>query len=549
MVNERWNKILDLLDEKGSLNLKELMEYCNVSEATIRRDLTNLEDKNLLYRTHGGAMKRSAARGSEESVEAKREEYLQEKRAVAKYLCDNVVQSGQTIYLDAGTSTYEMIEHLRDRRITVVTNSTYHLPKLINNKIHTIILGGTLKHSTQAVIGYSAVEQLKKYSFDMCFVGCNGIDESFGVTTAEENEAFIKTTAIQGSKKKYILADKSKFGHRKFQKFAELDDIIIVSYEVPEEYKKFKNIIEVKSTITLNPAVDMLTTAENFALGKLNRTQEAKYVVGGKGINISILLNNVGVDSKAWGFVAGFTGYFIKSELDNLGVKHDFVETSGATRINMKLTTETETEINGQSSSVNLDNVSDFFTKLEVLTEEDVVFLSGNVIAGMGVNDFKAIAKKVSESGATLVVDSNKELVLDTLEYKPFVVKPNEFELGEMFGVTLNSIEEILQYAEKLQDRGAKNVLVSRGADGALLLTENKEVFEVNVAKGKIVSTVAAGDSMLAMFVAKYNETKDYQEALRYASAAGGATSFSVGVGSKQLIEELLPQIEVKKLK
>ena len=293
----------------------------------------------------------------------------------------------------------------------------------------------------------------------------------------------------------------------------------------------------------------MLTTAENFALGKLNRTQEAKYVVGGKGINISILLNNVGVDSKALGFVAGFTGYFIKSELDNLGVKHDFVETHGATRINMKLTTETETEINGQSSSVNLDNVSDFFTKLEVLTKEDVVFLSGNVIAGMGVEDFKAIAKRVSESGATLVVDSNKELVLDTLQYKPFVVKPNEFELGEMFGVTLNGIEEILQYAEKLQERGAKNVLVSRGADGALLLTEDKEVFEVNVAKGKIVSTVAAGDSMLAMFVAKYNETKDYQEALRYASAAGGATSFSVGVGSKKLIEELLPQIEVKKLK
>ena len=302
-------------------------------------------------------------------------------------------------------------------------------------------------------------------------------------------------------------------------------------------------------TITLNPAVDMLTTAENCALGKLNRTQEAKYVVGGKGINISILLNNVGVDSKALGFVAGFTGYFIKSELDNLGVKHDFVETHGATRINMKLTTETETEINGQSSSVNLDNVSDFFTKLEVLTKEDVVFLSGNVIAGMGVEDFKAIAKRVSESGATLVVDSNKELVLDTLQYKPFVVKPNEFELGEMFGVTLNGIEEILQYAEKLQERGAKNVLVSRGADGALLLTEDKEVFEVNVAKGKIVSTVAAGDSMLAMFVAKYNETKDYQEALRYASAAGGATSFSVGVGSKKLIEELLPQIEVKKLK
>ena len=247
MLNERWNKILDLLDERGSLNLKELMEHCNVSEATIRRDLTNLEDKNLLYRTHGGAMKRSAARGSEESVEAKRADFLQEKREVAKYICDNILQSGQTIYLDAGTSTYEMIEYLRDRRITVVTNSTYHLPKLINNKIHTIILGGTIKHSTQAVIGSVAIEQLKKYSFDMCFVGCNGIDETFGVTTAEENEAFVKATALKNGKRKYILADKSKFGHRKFQKFAELDDVTIVSYEVPERYRKYKNIIEVKS--------------------------------------------------------------------------------------------------------------------------------------------------------------------------------------------------------------------------------------------------------------------------------------------------------------
>ena len=302
-------------------------------------------------------------------------------------------------------------------------------------------------------------------------------------------------------------------------------------------------------TITLNPAVDMLTKASNFSLGKLNRTQEAKYVVGGKGINISILLNNIGKKTKALGFVAGFTGYFIKSELDKLDIEHDFVETLGTTRINMKLTTDTETEINGQSSAVNAENISEFFAKLDVLTTEDVVFLSGNVIAGMELEDFKKIAEKVATKGATLVVDSNKDLVLDTLQYKPFVVKPNEFELGEMFGITLNGLEEILVYARKLQERGAQNVLVSRGAKGAILLTENDEVLEVNVAEGKIVSTVAAGDSMLAMFVAKYNETKDYAEALKYASAAGGATSFSVGVGSKELIEELLPQIKVKKLK
>ena len=302
-------------------------------------------------------------------------------------------------------------------------------------------------------------------------------------------------------------------------------------------------------TITLNPAVDMLTKASNFSLGKLNRTQEAKYVVGGKGINISILLNNIGKKTKALGFVAGFTGYFIKSELDKLDIEHDFVETLGTTRINMKLTTDTETEINGQSSAVNAENISEFFAKLDVLTTEDVVFLSGNVIAGMELEDFKKIAEKVATKGVTLVVDSNKDLVLDTLQYKPFVVKPNEFELGEMFGITLNGLEEILVYARKLQERGAQNVLVSRGAKGAILLTENDEVLEVNVAEGKIVSTVAAGDSMLAMFVAKYNETKDYAEALKYASAAGGATSFSIGVGSKELIEELLPQIKVKKLK
>ena len=302
-------------------------------------------------------------------------------------------------------------------------------------------------------------------------------------------------------------------------------------------------------TITLNPAVDMLTKASNFSLGKLNRTQEAKYVVGGKGINISIFLNNIGKKTKALGFVAGFTGYFIKSELDKLGIENDFVETLGTTRINMKLTTDTETEINGQSSAVNSENITEFFEKLDVLTTEDVVFLSGNVIAGMELEDFKKIAAKVADKGATLVVDSNKDLVLDTLQYKPFVVKPNEFELGEMFGITLNGLEEILVYARKLQECGAQNVLVSRGAKGAILLTENDEVLEVNVAEGKIVSTVAAGDSMLAMFVAKYNETKDYAEALKYASAAGGATSFSVGVGSKELIEELLPQIKVKKLK
>jgi 1-phosphofructokinase len=301
-------------------------------------------------------------------------------------------------------------------------------------------------------------------------------------------------------------------------------------------------------TVTLNPAIDMLTKVENFELGKLNRTGEASYVVGGKGINISLLLKNIGKYSKALGFIAGFTGYFIKEELKKEGIGCNFVETEGFTRINIKLTTETETEINAQSSKVSEENIKDFFASLNELCSEDTVFLSGNIISGMEASDFVNIAKKVRERGAELIVDSNKDMVLDTLKYEPFIVKPNEFELGEMFEVKVDTTEDIIKYAKKLQERGAKNVLVSRGSKGAILFAQNGEVFSANIAKGKVVSTVAAGDSMLAMFVAKYDESKDYKLSLRYASAAGGATSFSAGVGKGELIEELLPQIKVEKI-
>ncbi|MBF0710533.1 MULTISPECIES: 1-phosphofructokinase family hexose kinase [unclassified Gemella] len=301
-------------------------------------------------------------------------------------------------------------------------------------------------------------------------------------------------------------------------------------------------------TITLNPAIDMLTRPKSLQLGKLNRTEEADYIVGGKGINISLLLNNIGQKSMALGFVAGFTGAYIKSELARLAIDSDFVETSGNTRINIKLIAEEETEINGQSSPVTADQLAEFYKKLDILRKEDTVFLSGNIIGGMQVSDFANIAKKISESGAKLIVDSNKDLVLDSLIYKPFLVKPNEFELGEMFGVEIKSVEHILTYAKKLQDLGAENVLVSRGGEGAILLTKEGEFLSVNVAKGEIISTAAAGDSMLAMFIAKYDESKSFEEALKYASAAGGATSFSAGVGKKELIDSLLAQISVKKL-
>lgn len=246
MVNERHNKILTLLEEQGAVSLRELITECDVSEATVRRDLTLLEQKNLLYRTHGGAVRKNVARGDEEALVVKRSENVHAKREIAAYIGKNIIETGQTIYLDAGSSTYELIDFLRDRKVTVVTNSTYHLARLTKNKIHTIILGGTVKHSTQAVVGHSALRQLENYSFDMCFIGCNGIDETFGITTADENEAFIKQVALQNSKKKYVLADESKFAHRKFQKFANMQEVVIVTYDAPEQYKKHDNVIIVK---------------------------------------------------------------------------------------------------------------------------------------------------------------------------------------------------------------------------------------------------------------------------------------------------------------
>lgn len=242
-MNERQLRILSLIEEKNVVTLQELITLCEVSEATIRRDLTTLEEKNLIYRTHGGAGKKTAARGLENTLDVKKSEYVIDKKIAAKYAAENFIENGQTIYLDAGTSTYDIIEYLQGRRITVVTNSTYHLNKLIQNKIHTIMLGGTVKHSTQAVVGFAALEQLSKYSFDACFVGCNGVDHDFGVSTADENEAFLKKQAIKNSKQKFILADISKFGHRKFQKFAELDETTIISYDVPAEFRAYPNII------------------------------------------------------------------------------------------------------------------------------------------------------------------------------------------------------------------------------------------------------------------------------------------------------------------
>lgn len=303
-------------------------------------------------------------------------------------------------------------------------------------------------------------------------------------------------------------------------------------------------------TITFNPAVDLVVKASGVKLGELNRSSGEDYVAGGKGINMSVVLQRLGVENTAIACLGGFTGEFIISELakDNIPVKKIAVD--GITRINVKLKSEAETEINAQGASVNREQMIELLTFLDkTLTKNDVVMLAGNIAPSMSEDDYVAIAKVCVTHQTKFVLDTTKALLTACLPHKPFLIKPNHHELGEIFGVTITTEEEILTYVVKLQEMGATNVLISRGGDGALLVSEHGEVYRANVPKGQVVNSVGAGDSMLAGFLSDYLKYNDFASALKMGTATGSATAFSVGIATKEKVESLLPDIEVNKLK
>lgn len=303
-------------------------------------------------------------------------------------------------------------------------------------------------------------------------------------------------------------------------------------------------------TITFNPAVDLVVKASGVTLGELNRSTGEDYVAGGKGINMSVVLQRLGIANTAIACLGGFTGDFIVSELekDNIPVKKIAVD--GITRINVKLKSDAETEINAQGASVSREQMTELLTFLDDrLSEDDVVMLAGNIAPGMTADDYVAIAKVCVKHQTKLVLDTTKQLLTACLPYRPFLIKPNHHELGEIFGVTIKTQEDILAYVAKLQEMGATNVLISRGGDGALLVSENGEVYQANVPKGQLVNSVGAGDSMLAGFLSDYLQYNDFASALKMGTATGSGTAFSVGIATKEMVESLLPQIEVTKLK
>lgn len=300
-------------------------------------------------------------------------------------------------------------------------------------------------------------------------------------------------------------------------------------------------------TVTFNPSLDYIFTVDNFRLGMTNRTETEMILPGGKGINVSIVLGNLGIGNTALGFVAGFTGEEIVREVEAMGVKSDFIKIDrGMSRINLKLKNIDGTEVNGCGPVISTEKVQELITKLDVLGEGDVLFLAGSIPNSMPNDIYRKIMEKLQGRGVMIVVDATKNLLMNVLEYHPFLIKPNNHELGEIFGVTLSSREDVIPYAKKLQEMGAQNVLISMAGEGAVLIAADGQVMEAPAPKGTLVNGVGAGDSMVAGFMAGWLEKQEYRHAFRMGVAAGSASAFSEKLATRAETEAVYARVEVK---
>ena len=302
-------------------------------------------------------------------------------------------------------------------------------------------------------------------------------------------------------------------------------------------------------TVTLNPSIDYVIKVDNLTTGKVNRVNEEHVYPGGKGINVTRILKSLDYDNTALGFVSGFTGDYIVNSLKDLNLKSNFIKVKeGFTRINVKIKSQEETEINGQGPKISEEELNEFYGIIDKLVDGDVLILSGSIPSCLDEKLYEKIMERVNSKDIKVVVDATKNLLLNVLKYRPFLIKPNNHELAEMFDVELKSTEDVIFYARKLKEMGALNVLISMGKDGALLVSENDEVFISSVAKGEVVNSVGAGDSMVAGFVSGYLKTNSYEEALRLGAASGGATAFSSDLANREFIDRLVKEIKVEKI-
>ncbi|MCH5264541.1 MAG: 1-phosphofructokinase [Lachnospiraceae bacterium] len=296
-------------------------------------------------------------------------------------------------------------------------------------------------------------------------------------------------------------------------------------------------------TVTFNPSLDYIVSVEDLKLGVVNRTNRELMYPGGKGINVSLVLRNLGYDSTALGFQAGFTGKEIARLMEEQGIQPDFIEVkNGISRINVKIRSNEESEINGMGPEISREDIDKLYARLDKLEEGDTLVLAGSIPSVMPKTMYRDIMEHVSGKKLQIAVDATQDLLRNVLKYHPFLIKPNNYELGEIYGVEIHTRDEVVPYAQKLQEEGARNVLVSMAGEGAVLLTETGEVYQTEAPKGKVQNSVGAGDSMVAGFIAGYLVSKDYEQAFYMGVCTGSASAFSEGMATKEAVQNLLGQ-------
>lgn len=300
-------------------------------------------------------------------------------------------------------------------------------------------------------------------------------------------------------------------------------------------------------TVTLNPSIDFIVHVDHLAIGALNKMTQDFKLPGGKGINVSRILKRINVDSTALGFVGGFTGTFISDWLTKEAIDHQFTSVTDDTRINIKLKSGEETEINGLGPAISESEIANLKAKFSQLKPDDIVILSGSKPAGLAADFYEDLIELVQNAGADFVIDTTGAELFAALPAHPLLIKPNNHELAELYQTSFSSIEDILPYGQKMLQDGAKNVIVSLGGDGALLFSGEK-IYRTNVLKRPLKNSVGAGDSMIAGFIGRYAETRDVVDAFKWGVACGSATAFSDDLAQADFIHELLPEVEVKEI-
>ena len=297
-------------------------------------------------------------------------------------------------------------------------------------------------------------------------------------------------------------------------------------------------------TVTFNPSLDYIVSVDDFRVGLTNRTTSELLLPGGKGLNVSMVLGNLGIENTALGFVAGFTGDEIVRRIEEIGVKSDLIPIdNGVSRINLKLKSIEGTEINGRGPEISEENVKKLMEKLDILEAGDVLVLAGSIPSSMPDDIYKRIMERLAGQDIMIAVDATKDLLVRVLEYHPFLIKPNNHELGEIFGIELKTREEVVPYAKKMREMGAVNVLVSMAGEGAVLAAGDGSVWNMPAPKGKLVNGVGAGDSMVAGFLAGWMEKQDYGHAFCMGVAAGSASAFSELLATREEVETVYKQV------